>query len=106
MAVDPKARVIVAVRGEGADSFEGEAVGELLDRARFQAPTLESFAADRGYAAKAVWQEAERRGLDAYVPPLDLGALAVGHGFTQTAGLPFERQLPTPCITTVTLCLS
>jgi hypothetical protein len=69
VAVDPKARVIVAARGERADGFEGDAVGELLDRARFQAPELQSFAADRGYAAKAVWEEAERRGLDAYVPP-------------------------------------
>jgi transposase len=69
VAVDGKARVIVAVRGERADGFEGDAVPELLDRARFCAPGLESIAADRGYAAKAVWEEAERRGLDAYVPP-------------------------------------
>lgn len=69
VAVDPKARVIVAARGERADGFEGDAVPELLDRARFQAPALQSFAADRGYAAKAVWEEAAGRGLDAYVPP-------------------------------------
>ena len=69
VAVDPRARVIVAVRGERADGFEGAAVPELLDRARFCVPGLESIAADRGYAAKVVWEEAAGRGLAAYVPP-------------------------------------
>ncbi len=69
VAVDPRARVIVACRGELAVGFEGDAVPGLLDRARFHVPDLESFAADRGYASKAVWQEAARRRLAAYVPP-------------------------------------
>jgi len=69
VAVDPRARVIVAVRGERADGFEGAAVPELLDRARFCVPGLESIAADRLYAAKVVWEEAAGRGLAAYVPP-------------------------------------
>ena len=69
VAVDPRARVIVAVCGELAVGFEGEAVPQLLDRARFHVPALASFAADRGYASKAVWKEAARRRLAAYVPP-------------------------------------
>jgi hypothetical protein len=66
VVIDSKARVIVAVRGERADGFEGDAVPELLDRARFHTPALESIAADRGYAAKDVWEEAKRRGLAAF----------------------------------------
>jgi hypothetical protein len=60
--------VIVVVRGELADGLEAAVVTELLDRARFHAPRVASFGANRGYAAKEVWEEAERRGLLAYVP--------------------------------------
>lgn len=69
VAVDAGERVIVACLGEHADGFEGAAVPELLDRARFHVPRLASFGADRGYAAKATWEEAALRGLAAYVPP-------------------------------------
>src|SRR5712692_714471 len=69
VAVDRKQRVIVACRGEQADGFEGDAVGPLLDRARFACPELESIGADSGLAAERVWRAAERRRLAAYIPP-------------------------------------
>ena len=69
VAVDTRSRVIVACLGERADGFEGAAVPALLDRARFHTPRLDSLGADRGYAAKATWEEAAARGLAAYVPP-------------------------------------
>jgi transposase len=69
VAVDPKRRVIVACRGEPADGFEGDAVGPLLDRARFACPELASIGADSGFAAERVWRAAERRRIAAYIPP-------------------------------------
>jgi transposase len=69
VAVDRKARCIVACRGEEADGFEGDAVEPLLDRARFACPELASVGADSGFAAERVWRAAERRRLTAYIPP-------------------------------------
>lgn len=69
VAVDRKHRVIVACLGEQADGFEGDAVGPLLDRARFILPELESIGADSGFAAERVWRTAERRRLAAFIPP-------------------------------------
>ena len=69
VAVDRKQRVIVACRGEQADGYEGDAVGPLLDRARFALPELASVGADSGFAAERVWRAAERRRITAYIPP-------------------------------------
>jgi transposase len=96
VAVDARARVIVAVRGERADGFEGDAVPELLDRARFCAPALESFAADKGYAAKPVWEEAADRSLVAYVPPRRSQLPPLGEAPT-TAGQALALAARTRC---------
>ena len=69
MAVDPKRRCVVACLAERADGFEGDGAAPLLDRARFHLPGLRSFAADAGYAAQRVWEDAHSRGLEAYLPP-------------------------------------
>lgn len=69
VAVDRKARCVVACRGEQADGFEGDAVEPLLDRSRFACPELVSVGADSGFAAERVWRAAERRRLIAYIPP-------------------------------------
>lgn len=69
VAVDCKHRVIVACRGEEADGFEGDAVGPLLDRARFACPEVESIGADSGFAAERVWRAVEQRRITAYIPP-------------------------------------
>jgi len=69
VAVDPKARCVVACRGEGAGGHEGDALGPLLDRTRFHCPALRSAGADQGYAAERVYADLARRGLAAYIPP-------------------------------------
>lgn len=69
VAVDPRARCVVACLGEQADGYEGDALAPLLDRARFACPELASLGADAGFAAERVWRGLERRGLITYIPP-------------------------------------
>jgi transposase len=69
VAVDPKARCVVACLGEQADGYEGDGLDPILDRARFACPELASVGADSGFAAERVWRAVDRRGLVAYVPP-------------------------------------
>jgi hypothetical protein len=69
VAVDPHARCVVACLGEHADTFEGDALGPILDRARFACPTLESVGTDQGYGAERVWKQLAERGITAFVPP-------------------------------------
>jgi transposase len=69
VAVDPRARCVVACLGEQADGYEGDALDPILDRARFACPELVSVGADSGFAAERVWRGLERRGLIAYIPP-------------------------------------
>jgi len=69
VAVDPKARCVVACRGERADGYEGDALAPLTDRARFACPELASVGADQGFAASRVWRALEERGITAFVPP-------------------------------------
>jgi transposase len=58
VAVDPKARCVVACLGEQADGYEGDGLDPILDRARFACPELASVAADSGFAAERVWRGA------------------------------------------------
>jgi len=69
VAVDPKARCIVACLGEQADGYEGDALEPILDRARFACPELASVGADSGFAAERVWRGLDKRAITAYVPP-------------------------------------
>jgi transposase len=69
VAVDPKARCVVACRGEGAGGFEGDTLVPLVERARFACPELASIGADCGFAAERVWRELAEQGLVAYIPP-------------------------------------
>ncbi len=69
VAVDPRARCVVACLGEQADGYEGDGLAPLLDRARFACPELASVGADSGFAAERVWRGVAGRGLVAYIPP-------------------------------------
>ena len=69
VAVDPKARCVVACLGERADGYEGDALDPILDRARFACPELVSVGADSGFAAERVWRGLGQRGLIAFIPP-------------------------------------
>ena len=69
VAVDPKARCVVACLGEQADGHEGDALVPIIERARFACPKLESLGTDQGYAAERVWDALAATGITAYVPP-------------------------------------
>jgi transposase len=69
VAVDPKARCVVACLGEQADGHEGDALVPMIERARFACPRLESLGTDQGYAAERVWNAVAAAGITAYVPP-------------------------------------
>ena len=69
IAVDPKARCVVACVGETADGHEGDALAPIIHRARFACPELESVGADQGFAGEAVWKDVAGLGVIAYVPP-------------------------------------
>jgi transposase len=69
VAVDPRARCVVACRGERADGHEGDALVPLLERGRFACPELASVGADQGFAAERVWAGAAQLGVTAFVPP-------------------------------------
>jgi transposase len=69
VAVDPKARCVVACLGEAADGYEGDALPPLLDRARFVCRELASVGADSAFSAERVWRGLAQRGLTAYLPP-------------------------------------
>jgi transposase len=69
IAVDPKARCIVACRGETADGHEGDALAPLIQRARFACPELVSVGADQGFAGEQVWKDVAALGVTAFVAP-------------------------------------
>ena len=69
IAVDPKARCVVACLGETADGHEGDALVAIIQRARFACPELESVGADQGFAAERVWTGVAELGITAFVPP-------------------------------------
>ena len=69
VAVDPKARCVVACLGEQADGHEGDALVPVIERARFACSELESLGTDQGYAAERVWNAVAALGITAYVPP-------------------------------------
>jgi transposase len=69
VATDPKARCVVAVRAEPATGHEGDAVPELVRRARWAGHRVGELAADQGYASQATYQDLDRRGITAFIPP-------------------------------------
>lgn len=69
VAVDSRARCVVACLGEQADGHEGDALAPIVDRAQFACPRLESVGADQGFAAERVWSAMAERGIEAFVPP-------------------------------------
>jgi hypothetical protein len=69
IAIDPKARCVVACLGERATGHEGDALSPIIDRARFAVPELASVGADQGFAGERVWADVHERGVIAFVPP-------------------------------------
>ena len=69
VAVDPKRRVIVAVRAERATGAEATALAGLVRRCRFAGHRVEELGADRGYASADTYQTLDGLGVVAYIPP-------------------------------------
>ena len=69
VATDPKARVVVAVVGERATGHEGQALAQLVRRARWAGHAVDELAADKGYASQATYQALEALGVCALIPP-------------------------------------
>ena len=69
IAIDPKARCVVACLGERATGHEGDALVAIIQRARFACPELVSVGADQGFAGERVWHDVAQLGVVAFVPP-------------------------------------
>jgi transposase len=98
VAVDPRARCVVACLGERADGHEGDALAPITDRARFACPELASVGADQGFAAERVWRAMSERGIRAFVPPQRTMLPADGEPKTdaQRAALAARERCKTP----------
>lgn len=69
VAVDPKARVIVAVQAERATGGEGDALVGLIGRARWAGHAMVEVGADQGYAGREHYDRLRDLGCVAFVPP-------------------------------------
>jgi transposase len=69
VAVDPKARVIVAVQAERATGSEADCLTDLVTRARFAGHTVAELAADSGYASQDAYATLDALGTVALIPP-------------------------------------
>jgi transposase len=69
VAVDPKARVIVAVQAERATGGEADCLADLVTRARFAGHTVSELAADSGYASQDAYAALDALGTVALIPP-------------------------------------
>jgi transposase len=69
VAVDPKARVIMAVTAERATGSEADCLADLVTRARFAGHTAAELAADCGYASQDSYKVLETLKTTAFIPP-------------------------------------
>jgi transposase len=69
VAVDPKARVIVAVQAERATGSEADALEALIRNARFAGHSASEVVADAGYASQAAYAKLDALGATALIPP-------------------------------------
>jgi hypothetical protein len=69
VAVDPKARVIVAVEAERATGSEADALTTLVGRARFAGHAVAELGADAGYASQTSYAELDHLKTTALIPP-------------------------------------
>jgi transposase len=69
VAVDPHARVIMAVQAEPATGNEADALETLIGRARFAGHAVSEVGADAGYASLASYAKLQRLKTTALIPP-------------------------------------
>lgn len=88
VAVDPKARVIVAVEAETANGSEADALKALIGRARFAGHAAREIGADAGYASLASYTRLESMKATALIPPQP--------GARHTAAIAARERMRTP----------
>jgi hypothetical protein len=69
VAVDPKARVIVAVQAERATGGEADCLTDLVTRARFAGHAVSELAAESGHASQDAYAALKAPGTAALTPP-------------------------------------
>jgi transposase len=69
VAVDPKARVIVAVQAEPATGSEADCLKDIVTRARFGGHQVTELAADSGYASESSYAALDALKTTALIPP-------------------------------------
>jgi transposase len=69
VAVDPKARVIVAVQAEHATGSEADGLTDIVTRARFAGHRVSELAADSGYASEASYAALDKLKTTALIAP-------------------------------------
>jgi transposase len=69
VAVDPKARVIVAVQAEPATGSEADCLTDIVTRARFAGHTVSELAADSGYASESSYATLDMLKATALIAP-------------------------------------
>jgi len=69
VAVDPKARVIMAVQAEPATGSEAGCLTDIVTRARFAGHAVTELAADAGYASQDSYMALARLKTTALIPP-------------------------------------
>lgn len=92
VAVDPKARVIVAVQAERATGSEGECLKDLVMRARFAGHTVSELAADSGYAGLDSYATLDELGTVALIPPQPGAKHAVAEAARERMRAPSGRD--------------
>src|SRR3954453_4215549 len=68
-AVDPKARVIVAVHAERATGSEADCLKSVVTRARFAGHSVAELGADSGYSSQDAYVTLTALGTTAFIPP-------------------------------------
>jgi transposase len=92
VAVDPKARVIVAVQAEHATGSEADALKDLVTRARFSGHRVAELAADSGYASHDSYATLDALKTTALIPPQPAAKHAAAELARQRMRTPIGRD--------------
>ena len=93
VAVDPKARVIVAVEAETATGSESDALEALIGRARFAGHAAREVGADAGYASLASYAVLQQLGSMALIPPQPAAKHAAAVAARERMASPLGRDV-------------
>ena len=95
IATDPKHRVDRAPsRPSRRPGIEGDALPELVRRARWAGHQVSDLAADQGYASRSVYQQLERLAVTAFIPPQAAHARTVRRGRSRARSVPHGGRYP------------